>query len=360
MKFTASVADLKSALLKAKSTIAIKEIQPVLRNYCLKLEGDILTIISTDLELTTVCSIKVKPEEDGVITMPGDKLYAMILYASSADVTITVDGNTATILAGSYKANLQCLPADDFPSWENKDNSAPIIMSRQKFLDALNRISFSISDNEARKNLLAVYINGGYIQASDGRVSSVCSFDSSVNGVLIPSLAVPDLVRVMKNAQAENLEISTSKSFLLFKLGKDFFMSRLSQASFPDIPNRILKPTEKNPIKIELSKSELTDALQRVAVTANQSNLAVDFNFKNGSLSLLSGDIDGNKSVEQIPAKCSEPITFSLNYEYVFDICKSVSSDNLLLKVHPQIRVPIRIEDGDFIALLMRQTVTSN
>ena len=359
MKFKSNISELKVALTKAKTTISSKDNQPVLRNFCLKLVGNELTILATDLDLSTVCHLTVEGFADGLITIPGEKLFSIVNNANSDTIEFDIEDKKAVIKAGKYQASIQCLEADDFPTIAEFTAGDPLKADRASFLENLNRISFSISDNEARKNLLAVFINGGYIQASDGHVSSVCKFSSSIENTLIPSLAVPDLVRVLRNSSAEFIEIATTDSFLLFRLGKDLFITRLSQANFPDIPKKVLKPTEKNPIVATVEKKALVGVLNRVSITSNVNSLAVNFKISNSKLELSAADLEGNLSVEEIPCDHNEDAEFNLNYEYVLDICKSVSSDSISMKIHPNLRIPIRVDDGDFTALLMRLAPTS-
>lgn len=359
MKFKSNISELKVALTKAKTTISSKDNQPVLRNFCLKLVGNALTILATDLDLSTVCHLTVEGKEDGLITIPGEKLFSIVNNANSDTIEFSIEDKKATIKAGKYQANIQCLEADDFPSIAEFTSANPLKADRAAFLENLNRISFSISDNEARKNLLAVFINGGYIQASDGHVSSVCKFSSSIENTLIPSLAVPDLVRVLRNSSAEFIEIATTDSFLLFRLDRDLFITRLSQANFPDIPKKVLKPTEKNPIVATVEKKALIGVLNRVSITSNANSLAVNFKISNSKLELSAADLEGNVSTEEIDCEHNQDAEFNLNYEYVLDICKSVSSDSISMKIHPNLRIPIRIDDGDFTALLMRLAPTA-
>lgn len=359
MKFKTSIVDIKTALLKAKTTISQKDVQPVLRNFCLKLEGSTLSILATDLDLATVCKIMVEGTEDGIVTVPGLKFFDIVNLSSAENLEFYIaDGSKqASVKAGKYSAFLQCLSADDFPTIAEFEESAILKADRGIFLESLNRISFSISDNEARKNLLAVFIDGGYIQATDGHVSSVTKFSGDIKNTLIPSLAVPDLVRVLRSSSADFIEVSSNASFLMFRLGKDLFVTRLSQAQFPDIPNKVLKPTENNNIVISVQKKEFLEAVRRVAITSNSNSNAVTFTASGKVLKISSIDVEGNNSEEEVDAQVSEDIEFLANHGYIEDICKSIYSDSLVMKMASAIRVPIRIEDGDFITLLMRLSI---
>lgn len=353
MKFKVNTLDIQQALDRCKTTVSLKDAKPVLRNFCLQVADNKLSIMATDLELATVCTIPVFDAEDGAITLPAIKLFSAVALGSSEFLEFELIGETAHIVIGNFNMDLQGLAATEFPTLEEFHEASPITMERELFLTNLNRISFSISDNEARKNLLAVFINAGYIQASDGHVSSLCKFSDQVNNVLIPSLAVPDLVRVLKASKADNIEIANSDSWLLFKVGDDLFSTRLSQAKFPDIPNKILKPANGNNINIVFEKADLEAAVRRVAVTSDSSSLAINLAFSADKCTISSIDGDGNKSVEIVDCKNSEDIEFMLNYQYVLDFIKSINGDKIDMKASVNPRMPIKIHDGDFITLLM-------
>jgi len=360
MKFTASIVSLKAALLKAKTTIAAKDIKPVLKNFLFELQNGTLRIMASDLDLSTVCEIKVTEHSPGSITVPGQKFYAIVENSSSDTLNFTLEGSLSLIETGSYSAHLQCLPVDDFPEVELFNCKNPFSIPRQSFVDSINRISFSISDNEARKNLMAVYINGGFIQATDGHVSSVISFSDTINDVLIPSLAVPDLIRVLRASDSSDLLIAASDSFLMFRVNDDTFSCRLSQAKFPDIVGRVLVPTKKNPISVVFNKEELTKSVNRIAITASQSSFSINYKISGGKAKVSSSDADGNFSSEELSVKHSDDIDFDINFIYLLDICKSIEAAEVEFKMAPNLRVPIRIDNGNFTALLMRLVKSSN
>lgn len=354
MKFTVETNVLNEALKKAGATLSQKDNTPLFRNFALKAKDDKLTIMSTDTDLATICVVPVTNVEEGEVTIPGAKFQNIAKLTDSPNITVESEGTSIKVYSETTNYVLQGLDASEFPELAVITNQDTKKADRAQFLENLNRISFSISDNEARKNLLAVFIAKGYIQASDGHVSSVCKFDSQLDNLLIPSSAVTELVKVLRNSAADSVEIASDGNFLLFKLNDDLFSCRLSQAKFPDIVGKLLIPTAKNDIKIEVDKNLFERAVKRVSITSNISSFAINLEVTGNKMKLSSDNADGDKSSETLPVVASGDYTCSLHYEYLLDICKSTVGDKIIMKAHNNIRVPIRFENDDFVSLLMR------
>ena len=210
MKFTVETNVLNEALKKAGATLSQKDNTPLFRNFALKAKDDKLTIMSTDTDLATICVVPVTNVEEGEVTIPGAKFQNIAKLTDSPNITVESEGTSIKVYSETTNYVLQGLDASEFPELAVITNQDTKKADRAQFLENLNRISFSISDNEARKNLLAVFIAKGYIQASDGHVSSVCKFDSQLDNLLIPSSAVTELVKVLLLTPLRLLLMETS------------------------------------------------------------------------------------------------------------------------------------------------------
>ncbi|MBX4215996.1 hypothetical protein KW797_03530, partial [Candidatus Parcubacteria bacterium] len=245
MQLTVRTEDLRAALKKTKLTVSPTDSNVVLQNFALRAENDEITLIATDLQLATVCVVPATVTEPGTTTLPGIKLISIVDHASSDVMTLKVDTGRqqATITAGEYVAQLVTLSFDDYPKLEDFKQEDVIKTDRALFAEKLDRISFSVCDNESKRNLLNVFINAGLMQATDSRVTTVIEFDSNFTDTLIPALAVKDLIKVLRASNVQEVELCATASFLLFRLGKDLFMTRLAAAKFPDIPKKVIAPT---------------------------------------------------------------------------------------------------------------------
>jgi len=376
MKFTVQQQDFLDGLLKAKGTLSASDTRAVLKNFAIKAKESKLSIVSTDLDLAMVCELDAQVDEPGVITIPGDQIVGIVTRAGALEITLDVDmeSKLATVTSGRFSAKLACISAEDYPSIAEFPED-PQVLDRAPFLDILNKISFSICDNEARKNLLNVMMDGKKVMASDSHVSTIATMDTEIkNGVLIPSLAVRELIRILRKSESDNLEIGQTESFLMFRLGPDVFITRLSTGKFPDIEKRALKPTMKNDIVFEVDRVLLRDAVARVSCTASERSRAVKFDLTEGSLALTSFDRGGNSSEETLDAefglidleeqlKNGTPHTINkrdgdysilFDHQYINDIMGSLVSDKIRFHLNSNIRIPARIQEDNFVVLLMR------
>jgi len=372
IKFTVKQEDLLGALKKAKGTLACNDTRVILKNFAIKAsENGRLSIVSTDLDLTSVCECDAIVEIAGATTVPGDQFLGIIQRAGSLDVTLEVDNNKAKISSGKFVAQLSCLAAEDFPSIADFPNDSKQEVQREKFLDTLNRISFSICDNEARKNLLNVMIDNGEMFASDAKVTTATHLDfaQDLTDIMIPSQAVRDLVRILRSSDSDILEIGKTSSFLMFRIDTDVFISRLSTSKFPDIRKRGLIPSANNDIHLTVERQALLDAVRRVSCTSSEKSRAVSLVAGAKNLNLSSYDRSGNSSQEDLDASLdrlvegsansiSEKMTFIFDHQYLEDVLSSLSTDSVTFKIADNIRMPVRLEEPNFIVMIMRLSDT--
>lgn len=378
VKFTVKTEDLKATLKKAKGTLSCNDQRVILKNFAIKADeaNQRLSVVSTDLDLSMIseCDCIVPEGCGGAITIPGDQFMGIVDRAGSLDLELQADDySSALIKSGRFEARLSCLSPEDYPAVRDfKEAESHQTVDREKFLDSINRISFSICDNEARRMLLNVKIDKGEVFASDGKVTTASQLDyaSEFTDVMIPSLAVRDLVRVLRASDASALEVAKLDSFLMFKLGSDVFTARMSATQFPDIRKRGLIPTEKNDLQFTCSRQDLRDAVRRVACTSSERSKAVTFSIEGDILTLSAYDRSGNSSKEQVDTKLGkkqadgnvtpfdQKVSILFDYVYVEDVLGAMREDEVTFKFHENIKVPVRIEEPNFIVLMMRLSDT--
>lgn len=360
IKIEVPLVSLRKALQQTKGTIATQDVNELLRNYLITgdAQSGTLTFLSTDLDLASVGTCQAVISADFKIAVPGIKLVQIAQSVKSDLLSFKLSGKSFTCSAGNYYCELQVMPADDFPTFPDLDTLTASQVSREVFLAHLRRISFSINNNVVKKNLLAVHISNGYIQASDGKVTSICActLSGQMSALTIPALAVPDLITVLNAAEEPEIYISELAAFLIFKIGQSKFLARKSTAKFPDVLQLVLKPTENTKFCASFDRKEFREALQRVSITTDDKTYMVSIEFASDSLRLFSKDLAGNKGQEIVPAVWNgiSPITYLFNYTYLLDIMGALISDNVKMLVPDNIRIPVRFEDQDFLCFLMR------
>lgn len=359
-KVVVSLQGLVKALKQTKGTIATQDVQVLLRNYLITgdKEKGILTLLATDLDLASVGVCPATISENFSIAVPGIKLVQIANSASCDAVTLIIKGQQMNISAGKFKCELQGLPSEDFPNFPDFDTLSASSVPRELFLTYLKRISFSINDNVVKKNLLAVHIAQGYIQASDGKVTAICkcSLSGKLNEITIPAMAVTDLIAALAVAEEADVEISELDAFLVFKVGESRFLARKSTAKFPDVLKIVVKPTDNINEIVSFDRDDFKSAVQRVSVVADEKSLAISLEITKDQLKIFTHDAAGNKAEESVDASWNgeEGAKLKFNYTYLLDIMTSVIADSVRMKVPKSLRLPVRFDDTDFSAFLMR------
>lgn len=353
--------DLLSAVKTAKSTISLNNTNILLQNFCIKVTKEVANVISTDLDLITVASAyPLKLTNDIIFTVPGDKLLKILSSSSEKEVLMAVTDKKVIVKLGNYQSNLVVMDAEQFPSVEDfpKDYSE---VDRVHFLSSLRRISFSINQDEAKKNLMAVCLRAGSIVAADNDAASIIDFPFEGDDVLIPANAVTELIQVLTASKHEKICIGATDNWLLFKTADELFLARQSGIKFLDVSKLFKQHKKSQNFKIVFDKSLLKDSLKRASITADylSRNILIKSSSEDSVL-MVSEDSVGNTSTESILAMADAgEFVLNVRYEYLLSIINSVTSDEVVCYVNIENpKIPILVEDTD-IKVLLSQYLSS-
>jgi len=389
--------ELLQALNQTKYTISETDAQEVLRNFMIEcIAGDDgtgkLRIIATDRELASLgeCSASVGLGNETQIkfTVPGVKLVQAVESINAESFEINKRGDFFHIVVGTpsvpgyFECCLKTLPADDFPDFPHFETPFANEVSRELFLNLLKRISFSVNDVAVYKKLLAVNITKGVIQASNAQITTVCESKEMPDiNMTIPQAAVHELIQVLtaagnilpagidkKSVVVDSVGLDESSNFLLFAPRVEAgnfkcaakFICRKTTAKFPtDTINKIVAETKKVKTFFSFDKDKLFRAIRRVSVAADEKTMSVLIKLSGKSVELMAKDGLGNHAKELLEAEQEwngkDGAVFRFNYENLLSIISSIHSKNATLRVaEGNIRLPARVDDADFIALLMQ------
>lgn len=355
--------ELAKALEAAKQTISIKSGNKLLQNFCFKLTGKVLHIISTDAELATVARvIPIEANcEELIFTVPGDKLVKIVNASKEEFISFKIEDSRVTIKTPSYKSTLASLVADEFPSIEDFESEGSVTMNKDMFLDSIRRIAFAVNKNAAQVVLMSVVIRNGKMVAADNTASAIIDFPmKSKDEIVIPSTAIEDLVKVLSVSLSKEMQVARTQNWLLFKTEDELFLTRLSASSFPAIEKRVFKQTKDLTEYITFDADELREVVQRVSITSDSESYAMKFEIKKDRAVLSCSDDTGNESKERMKVDTNiEEASFIVNYQYVLSIIRSVYKKSVTMKLatsedDASQQVPIHVSDEGLDIFLLR------
>ncbi|HUZ45251.1 MAG TPA: DNA polymerase III subunit beta [Terriglobia bacterium] len=319
--------NLTQGVVERKTTI------PILSNLLLDAEGSSLRISATDLELGIYCGCPAKIKTPGSGTVPAKRLLEIVRSLPEAEINFKLLENhwvqvtcehSSFKLVGMAKDNYPTLPALPSPL-----AALPVGV----FATMIHRTIFSISSEESRYTLngalLILKPESAAMVATDGHRLALIERELEVEGLknelrlLIPKKAMAELQRLLAEAEDDSkVSLSKDESHLYFSVGHRILISRMLTGQFPNY--EAVLPRDNNRT-VDLDKSQVSAAIRRVALLADQRSRAVRLQIGPGQMEMFSSSGEYGEAHETLEAEyAGDPMQIGFNYEYVMDFLNVV------------------------------------
>lgn len=345
MEFTISIEKAKKALEASSVVLSTNtQIQEVLKNYLIQAtDGDVL-ILGTDLEIAMLAHQSCDVKETGTVLVDGKKLSDIIRYASGETLHFkTDDDGKLNIRHQTGKWTLLTRAADEFPQVEDFDEEKEFkTISRAQFVQALQRVSHSVCEDETRRALNAVSIKDNQFMSTDGKMVTVFVPPVKIDicDTLIPQRSLTPLVRVLNRFEDETFKFQDSKAFYYFKIGGNTFSIRKVNIEFP--AKRTLQILESakasNTVEVKFNRAAIVSAIERVRLNAQQDSKAIYLGITNGVTTIKTVDEFGNYSIETLKSELKDSnekvskVEIFFNWVNLFEVLKAMTSEVVVMK----------------------------
>lgn len=366
MKFSVARDSIYKSLQNIIGVVPTKTTTPILNNVLFELNGDLLKITATDLEILTSTTINVKGQDDGMIAIPAKFLNDIIREMANEEVSFEQeDGHKIKLRTekGEYKISGE--PGDDFPVMPMDDEMNGFTIKDSTIHRMIEKSLFAVSMDELRPALMGIFfqINSNELKlvGTDGhRLSRIINKDFSYDGtesdLIVPTKALA-LVNKNLKQEDESIEIKFSNNFIFFDLPGIQIYSRLVDSEYPDYEGVIPSGNDKEVIA---STAELLGSVRRVSIFSSSLTHQVQFSLKNNIVEITSQDIDvGGEGREEINVNFKgESLDIAFNAQYFIDVLKHVDTNQtkLLLNSSVTAAMVLPIEQNkheDILMLLM-------
>jgi DNA polymerase-3 subunit beta len=322
MKFSAERETILAPLQAVIGVVERRQTMPILANVLVVGKGDQLSITATDLEVELVAKATVTVQQPGEITLPGRKLLDIVrALPDKAQVTISVEGEKATVRSGKSRFTLATLPASDFPTVEDIRAQQTLSISQTALKRLLDKTHFSMAQQDVR-----YYLNGMLLEtdgktlrtvATDGHRLAYCEAPlegdaGSAQQVIVPRKGVLELQRLLGGDGTVELAIGTNH--VRAQIGDIRFTSKLIDGRFPEY-GRVI-PTSP-PRTVTANRDALRAALQRAAILSNEKYRGIRLAVKAGLLTLQAHNPEQEEAEEELEVTYSGDeleIGFNVNY----------------------------------------------
>ena len=332
-------------LTQVSSVVERRQTLPILANVYLNLDKGQLQLIGTDLEVEVLTHIEDVAGEDGACTMTARKLLDICrALPDGAEVTLSADGERATIRSGKSRFSLQTLPAADFPKLETDQWQLQFRSNQAELKNLLGRTAFAMAQQDVRyylngllfevsqKTLRAVATDGHRLAKSEIEVHT--NGDTELHQAIVPRKAVVELSRFLEEVE-EDVTVELNPNHIRVQLGVLLFTSKVIDGRFPDyekvIPQRLST-------RLTVDRAEFQEVLGRAAILTNDKFRGVRLTFGANRMVVSANNPEQEEASDEMSIEYGGPdLEIGFNVNYLMDA----------LKVLPKEHVELAVEDSN-------------
>jgi len=368
----------RDTLLKAVSRVQgileKRSHMPILSTLLLTTKGDELEISATDLEISFQNSYPVEVLSAGSITISGKRLLDITRETNSKKMYISEkENNWVYISDNNAHYNLSCLPADEFPTLTEPEDTVMIEIDGKILTEMINKTIYSITMEEAGFKLSGVFMeridkggeeflrmvatDGHRLSLIDKKVPDIRKIEME-HGVMIPKKGLLELSKLSLENGA--ILFGLKQNNLVARQEKILIIIRLLDAKFPDYKNVIPPGEEGKQNTITVGRRALLDAMRRMMIIRGDQYQVVRMSIGGDYLEVVSVNPDLGNAEEKIEIKYEgEPMEMGFNPRYFIDALQPMESEVLQLLIKDQTSPCLITGDRDdgFLGLIMPMRV---
>jgi DNA polymerase III subunit beta len=363
MKIFVEKAKLENELRLFQGIFEKKAIMEILQNIKLTaMEGGVLEMVATDLEIGLTTNIQVDSQKTGAFTVNGKDLYDLISKMPEGIIEISEDNDLQILITNEKKTckyKMLGLQSSDYPDLPVNDLSMALKISLSDFQTMINNCYYVISP-ELKFNLggalMSISQNKLEMAATDGHRLSYTFFDAdfSVADSVEYILSRKTLLEVLKIGSDGEIEFAFDKNNLFFKHKNRILCSRIVDQKFPNYKTVIPEKTEQTAI---VNSDELLRTLRRILIFKTRNN-GVLFKFSKNKLVLERTTPEKGEGYDEIPIEYQgKAVNVGFNGNFVLDFLTHNNSEKITIGLNDSessfLFKPIDSSRAHFIYIIM-------
>jgi DNA polymerase-3 subunit beta len=340
MRFSLQREVLLKPLAQVVNVVERRQTLPVLANLLARVDGDLLSLTGTDLEVEMVARTKVEDAESGETTIPARKLFEIVrALPDGSRVTISQSGDKVTVQAGRSRFTLASLPANDFPALDEVDATERVKVGEASLKELIERTAFAMAQQDVR-----YYLNGLLFDlrdkalrcvATDGHRLALCeaALEETVQTkrqIIVPRKGVLELQRLLEGGDRE-LELEMGRSHIRVKRDDVTFTSKLIDGRFPDYEAVIPIGADR---EVKIDREALRASLQRAAILSNEKYRGVRIEVSPGQIKINAHNPEQEEAQEEVEADTKvDSLVIGFNVNYLLDALSALREEEVILQL---------------------------
>lgn len=349
MKVTCTQENFARALSYLERVVGKQTTLPILSNFLIETEKGRLKVSATNLEIGVIVSVGAKVEKEGRVTVPAKILSNFIYNLPSGDILDLEEENQhLKVVSTGYQIRIKGMDGKDFPIIPQYKKGYQCVLPAQDLKNALSRVLFCVSVNEARLELTGACISFSEdvlrIAATDSfrlaeekvvlseKKADLGGFLIENQSLIIPNSVLNELIRVITPESVE-VKVALEENQIFFNVDGVEIISRVINGKYPDYHQIIPKEFS---FQVIFNKQELQRAVKIAGALSSYSSgeIALVFDGENKTCTFLSRsqEIGENKTVLSVGyvQGGEAPLTIVFNPRYVLEGINALSSEKVL------------------------------
>jgi DNA polymerase-3 subunit beta len=366
MKLVIERKKLLPALSAVMGAVSRKSTLPILTFLHVSSDGEVLTIMASNLELTLRVNVPDISCSSFEMLWPGRRMLEIVKsYPEDAMIGIAQDEpGKIVVKCGRSRFNLAILDPQDYPIIDRVEFDKNFSISQAIMQSCLHKTDFAMAKQDVRYYLNSLLFHGvsnrvNFVATDGHRLAktdcNVFVLDkedvfSDEWQAIIPSETIGEIKKACTEGECG---VSVSDNMMRFNFSNRELIIKLIDGKFPDYKRVIPKQFKREAI---IDRVLLLEAVERVRLVLDGSE-GVAMHFTKGLLT-IGGGIEDNVE-DQIDTNYQEDdIVIGINADYLIDVLRVIDSrDVKLLFGDSMDGVKIMDSDGsydDYIIMPMR------
>lgn len=335
MKFVCDGLLLSEAVIKVSKACAIRTTAPIMECIKLTAQGEQVTLLATDGELSIQKAIKAEIFEEGEICVPGKLFSDFIGKLSGEEISIATDEKGLEIRYRDAGTFMQSLPAEEFPEINFEIGENSFTMKQSALKKIINETIFCCAQDDSRpvlKGCLMEFREKLEMVALDGYRLALASAEilskSGEKSIICPARTLGEISKMLEDSD-EEITLYTQGGMLLIRADETTLVSRLYQGEFVQkdgvIPNQFKTV-------VTLSKQELVASVERAAILIRgDKNNLITLDVQNDCVKISSVSDFGNVAESVKAVQEGEEIVISMNAKFLLDALRALDEEEVTL-----------------------------
>jgi DNA polymerase-3 subunit beta len=332
---------------------------PILSHLLLEASAGQVKLTATDLDVGLSVKLDAEIQSEGSITCPARLMQEIVSKFPAGKVELhTLNEGRMLLSCGSSKFELSTLPAEEFPSLPDLDETSSAQLPQSSLKSAIKQVAVAAasSQDESRAVMTGIHLTleeGSLtLVATDGRrlACSRKTVDVPLIGeeklsVVVPARALTELSRLIDSSETVSLRVGKSQAF--FKFDNYSLHCRLLEGRFPDY-NKVVPTNFERTCRI--GREEFIQSLKRMLVVAQEkrSPNLIRLRFEDDTLQLSANTPDLGSGDERLPVVYEgDVLTIGFNGKYLVDGLGVLESEEIQFDLQEETKSAVIRPLGD-------------